>query len=59
MEYTPIKCNKSGKLHPLKHWKTAPVDRRIRHEIKNDITFRLVVNRPLSYTATNRRVHVV
>jgi len=34
MEYTPIKCNKSGKLHPVKHWKTAPVDMRIRQERK-------------------------
>jgi len=34
----PIKCNKSGKLRPVKHWKTAPADRRIWHEKKRYYT---------------------
>jgi len=29
----------------MKHWKTAPADRRIQHKRKNDITHQLVVNR--------------
>jgi len=44
----PIKCNESGKLHRMKHWKTAPADRRIQHERKNDITLWLLVNRSYS-----------